>query len=289
MIIEDVENRAAESFLMDKKEIIVNSAITQHKIVVYSSCLKREVKVEVYLVDRNGRDPGDPLLLLNDGQEMKALGLTNTLGALRAGGHIPGMTAVAIHAGKNRHEEYGTAEYLDYKRRGRKAKSYSLFVTKELLPFLSEVYNISIEAARVGFAGFSLGGLSALDIAWRNPHLFSRTGVFSGSLWWRYKKPNPQTGEFHRIMHKIVRSSEKREGMKFWFQAGTKDEKHDRNRSGTIDAIEDTVDLIEELKRKGYGEEDIVFHLVKGGEHNFKTWSRIFPEFMLWAYGESTI
>ena len=35
------------------------------------------------------------------------------------------------------------------------------------------------------FCGFSLGGLSALDIVWNHPTEFTKVGVFSGSLWWR--------------------------------------------------------------------------------------------------------
>ncbi len=58
-------------------------------------------------------------------------------------------------------------------------------------------------------------------------------------------------------MHQIVRQSSKRDGMKFWFEAGTKDEAHDRNKSGTIDAIEDTQDLIRELNAIGYTDKDI--------------------------------
>jgi hypothetical protein len=109
--------------------------------------------------------------------------------------------------------------------------------------------------------------------------------VFSGSLWWRDKPVTKKNDNAHRIMHKIIRKSSRREGMQFWFEAGTNDEKLDRNNSGTIDAIEDTQDLIRDLEAIGYTDKEITYRLIKGGEHNFETWAKAFPEFLVWAFG----
>jgi len=249
-----------------------------------SACLNRTVKVDIFLLPGFERSATNRAVLINDGQDMERLQLSRSLASLYSSGLIPNLVCVAIHADHNRLDEYGTAEFLDYKMRGKKAAAYSDFITEELTPFLQAEYSILQDPEFSAFMGFSMGGLSALNISWRYPSLFSKVGVFSGSLWWRHAKKENEKIKYKRIMHEIVRNSRKREGMQFWFQAGTKDETHDRNNSGTIDSIEDTLDLITELQKKGYTEDEIDFELIEGGEHNFMTWSKIFPNFLIWAF-----
>ena len=74
--------------------------------------------------------------------------------------------------------------------------------------------------------------------------------------------------------------------LKFWFQAGTNDEKSDRNGNGVIDSIDDTLDLIVELTKKGYRPfHDIDYVETQEGEHNHNTWKKVMPEFLKWAFG----
>ena len=56
------------------------------------------------------------------------------------------------------------------------------------------------------FAGFSLGGLMALDIVWKHPNQFSKAGIFSGSLWWRSidQTEEEYDDDKHRIMQQPV-------------------------------------------------------------------------------------
>ena len=72
--------------------------------------------------------------------------------------------------------------------------------------------------------------------------------------------------------------------MRFWFQTGTLDESCDRNNNGVIDSIDDTLDLITELKLLGYGDEDIKYLEVEGGKHHPKTWKGVLPDFLEWAF-----
>jgi len=136
------------------------------------------------------------------------------------------------------------------------------------------------------FAGFSLGGLSAMDIAWNNPQLFDKVGVLSGSFWWRSRELGKGYTDNDRIMHSTIRETAVKPDLKFWLQTGTKDETADRNKNGIIDSIDDTVDLIKELEAKGYTRPaDIQYLEVVGGAHNVATWAEALPKFLAWAFG----
>ena len=177
---------------------------------------------------------------------------------------------------------------LDYKGRGNKAAAYTNFVMKEVIPFIKETYLIASFKEK-SYAGFSLGALSAMDIVWNHPAEFSKAGAFSGSFWWRDKAQEDADfdEEKHRIMHRQVREGAHYPWLKFFFEVGTQDETADRNNNGIIDAIDDTISLIDELKKKGYTDKDIQYLELKDGRHDVPTWARAFPDFLKWGWGVS--
>ena len=60
----------------------------------------------------------------------------------------------------------------------------------------------------------------------------------------------------------------------------------DRNNNGIIDSIDDTIDLIKELKAKGYNNvEDIKYLEMPDGKHDIATWSRAMPIYLKWGWG----
>jgi enterochelin esterase-like enzyme len=226
-----------------------------------------------------------PLLLINDGQDFEALKMNAILTDLQASRYIEPLLVVGIHAGTDRLQEYGTACKADYAHRGAKAGATTDFVLRELLPFLEKHY--PFQNSNIGYAGFSLGGLMALDMAWNHPEIFSRVGVFSGALWWRQKALDAGYQDADRIMHEQIRSTGYRPELKFWFQTGTRDETDDRDQDGIIDSIQDTLECIMELERKGYvWGRDICYIETPGGEHNPATWSGAMPDFLKWAFGK---
>ena len=189
----------------------------------------------------------------------------------------------------DRMQEYGLASRPDYFGRGKMAKAYSDYIIKELIPYLTYKLPISPRATERAMAGYSLGGLSAMDIVWNHPEFFGKTGIFSGSFWWRKR----DSGSFFysdyrdRLMHLQVRRGKFKPGMKFWFQTGTLDELGDRNKNGVIDSIDDTMDLITELTRKGYRPfHDIQYLEIKDGKHNQETWAEAMPHFLKWAFAK---
>jgi len=249
--------------------------------------LGREVKIDFYL-PKNVPDPSEmSLLLINDGQNMKEVGLTGILGNLYAEKAISPLLCVAVHTGSQRKMEYGVASQKDYLGRGAHAGFYTSFILRELLPFIRDTYKITSFKERA-FAGFSLGALMALDIVFNHPEKFSKAGLFSGSFWWRSIDQTEQeyNDDLHRIMHQEIRNGSYKPGMKFFFQCGNMDETMDRNNNGIIDSIDDTLDIIKELVAKGYNrEKDIHYLEMHDGKHDMPTWARAMPVFLKWGWG----
>ena len=154
------------------------------------------------------------------------------------------------------------------------------------MPLIQQQFRVHAEAAHTAFLGASLGGLSAFDIVWNHPDRFGIVGVMSGSFWWRAPDDAEQITPNALIAHELVRRGGHHPGQRFWFEAGTRDEVADRDNNGVIDAIQDTVELIEALEAKGYRRgRDIQYVEVVGGRHNYRTWSQILPQFLQWAFG----
>jgi iron(III)-enterobactin esterase len=259
-----------------------NASLTQIEENISSIHLNRMVHITLIYPKNISKNLN--VLIFNDGQDFKELEIYSTISNLFEQNKISSFVCVGIHANHERLQEYGTASQADYKNRGSKAKQHNDFIIKELLPFLKKKYSIKNKGNVM--AGLSLGGLSAMDICWNNPREFSKVGVFSGSFWWRQKsEEDGYTDVNDRIMHNIVRKGTYKKGMKFWFEAGSNDEKSDRNNNGIIDAIDDTLDLIKELENKGYRNgKDLIYREVEGGEHNQNTWKKILPEFLVWSF-----
>jgi len=252
---------------------------------IRSSYLERKVIVDFFL-PANVEDPSSMhLLVINDGQNMGEMGFAEILTGLYVAGEIKPLLCVAVHAGEERKMEYGIAATPDYLGRGAKAGLYTSFILEELLPFIHTTYAVRSFAGKA-IAGFSLGGLMALDLAWNHSATFRTVGVFSGSLWWRSvdQEEADYDDNLHRIMHQEIRKGKYHPGLRFFFQSGNMDETNDRNNNGIIDSIDDTLDLMKELTEKGYDREKDIFYLeMPEGRHDIPTWGKAMPEFLKWS------
>lgn len=264
----------------------------QHKniitetLIVYSEFLQREVTIDTYLPVNIEHPEQMSLLLINDGQDLPKMPFDEILSGLLAENKIEPVLCVGIYCSADRKMEYGVAGEPDYKGRGAKAAAYTKFIFDELLPVIHEKYNVP-SFKKKSFAGFSLGGLSALDIVWHHPYEFANVGVFSGSLWWRSKGYREGYDDAQdRIMHQQIRNGKFYSWLKFFFECGILDEKADRNSNGVIDVIDDTLDLIKELKKLGYNETSIRYLELEDGKHDVPTWARAFSDFLKWGWGK---
>jgi len=263
-----------------KSGIIINDHVLE------SEFLAREVKLNCYYPAQISNPAALSLLLVNDGQDLVTMNFGDILQEVYDNNEMAPLFCVGIHCSTDRKNEYGTAKILDYKGRGAKAAVYTRFVFEELIPFIREEYNIPSFADK-SYAGFSLGGLSALDIVWNHPQEFRKVGVFSGSLWWRDK--DQDAADFNedtdRIMHRQIKEGPYAPWLKFFFEVGTMDETADRNNNGIIDSIDDAQSLIKDLEDKGYNKyADIKYLELQDGKHDVPTWAKAFPDFLKWGW-----
>lgn len=261
------------------------SCLIVERKLLYAAELRRYVTVDFYLPKFIADPASLSLLLINDGQDLPKMPFDTLLNGLMEERRIQPLLCVGVHCGPDRKMEYGTAKVLDFKGRGARAAAYDHFLREQLLPHLHSAYCIPAFRQKA-IAGFSLGGLSAIDLAWTHPSLFSLAGVFSGSLWWRLRDlEDGYVEETDRIMHRQVRAGKFHKGQRFYFTTGSLDETSDRNHNGIIDSIDDTLSLIDELKEKGYTDDDICYVNYEDGRHDVETWGRAFPHFLEWAFG----
>ena len=269
---------------MDKQR---TASVIVENYVLQSEFLKRDVKVDCYLPGQITDTTALSLLLVNDGQDLVTMNFAGILEKLYDSNTMQPLFCVGIHCSTDRKNEYGTAKILDYKGRGAKAGLYTRFIFEELLPFIRKAYSVQSFKEK-SYAGFSLGGLSALDIVWNNPQEFRRVGVFSGSLWWRDKDQDDAdfNEDTDRIMHRQIREGDYAPWLRFFFEVGTLDETADRNNNGIIDSIDDAVSIIDDLVDKGYNTEtDIKYLELQDGRHDVPTWANAFPDFLKWGWG----
>lgn len=259
----------------------------KEKLPLTSSSLNRIVDVDFYVPKKIPFGQKVEMLLFNDGQILEEMDFLSIISDFYKKKRSTLLVVIGIHANKNRIQEYGTINVPNCKKEGALANMHAQFILKELIPFTFKRYPF-IDNVPANIAGFSLGGLSAFDIAWEHGKFFNKVGVFSGSFWWRSKDILDKTydNETDRIMlNKINNTSNMILPHRFFLECGTDDEKNDRNNNGIIDAIDDTQDIINALANKGYVKNnDIYYYEINGGKHDVPTWKSAMPFFLEWGW-----
>ncbi len=275
------------ALLLLVSSIACKSKIKQQDDELYSRHLQRQVKLTIISTPMPGDKNDLNLLILNDGQDMGQLKVKEIIDSLYKKNLIKPLLIVGVHAG-DRMKEYGVSDNPDFLKRGDKAGFYDAFINDELYPYAKK--NATVRKFKsVAIAGCSQGGLAAFDIAWNHDSKIDKVGVFSGSFWWRDKddKAADYTDDKDRIMLNKIRSSRKKPALKYWFYTGGKEETGDRDKDGIIDVVDDTKDLIAIIKGKNIClPEDIRLLEDANGKHDYESWSRQLPAFLIWAFGK---
>lgn len=279
-----------------------------------------QIKVTVYLppgyADKDAAKSRYPVLYANDGQDMAAVGLRDTLAHLNAEHAIEPVIVVAVDMLADRASGYGLSDRA--RRRsvvggsrigpiGSRAYEYSDWVATQLVPYVDAHYRTRANAGERTVLGWSLGALNAFNLGWEYPDVFGRVGAFSPSFWLAADRSSPQAVESSRLAQAMVDRASERKPLRFWITVGGREETNDRNGNGVIDAVEDAQDLVEGvrlpdgtrqrgLRDLGYSVDmdhgdhparaaDVGFYVLPDGEHNQATWKRMLPPFLVWAYG----
>jgi len=254
-------------------------------VKLHSKHLNAEIYVDIFLPPDFHAGKSYPLFIMNDGQDMAGMEMGRIVNDIWRHDVCEHFVLAAVHA-FYRMDTYGIIGHPDYKGRGKLAKKYSRFLISECIPFIRKELVIKKFTERI-IGGFSLGGLSAFDIAWNNPKEFSKVMAASPSFWYRSRDISENYTDNDRIMHRIVRETKEKPDIKIWLQAGTLDEASDRNQNGIIDSVDDMLDLAKELKNKGFEKgKDLFHHEVIGGKHTLETYGIIIPYFVNWAFGK---
>ena len=281
LILTLYEAKRRQAVLLAKVEVVLLPGFA-------SQALGNSREISVFLPPGYAQAPQRhyPVLYVNDGQDQEALQIRETLTMLFQRQQIPPIIVVAVPTNDDRLQEYGTAVCSNAHNLGTKAGEYGRFLTSELMPAINQQFRTSHNPADSGIFGVSLGGLSAFDLAWNHPGKFGVVGVMSGSFWWRAGEDETAVPPNQLIAHEMVKETAVKPNLRLWFEAATQDEASDRDNNGVIDAIQDTLELIEELEKIGFSQgEDVVYVEVPGGRHNYDTWSQQFPHFLRWAFG----
>lgn len=279
-----------------------------------------QIKVSVYLPpDYATSGRRYPVLYANDGQDMEAVGLQQTLTTLYAQHAIEPVIVVAVDMLKDRASGYGL---FDRKRRqsvvggsrigpiGARAYDYSAWLANELVPYVDAHYRTQASVQGRTVLGWSLGALNAFCLGWEYPDLFGQVGAFSPSFWLAADRSDANAVQSTRLAQAMVDRAGQRKPLRFWFAIGGREETNDRNHNGTIDAVEDLQDLINGFQapdgthRRGLRDlgyrvdmdyanhpshtDEVAYDLFADGEHNQATWKRMLPVFLQWAYGKDS-
>lgn len=254
-----------------------------------------------------------PVLYVNDGQDMEAVGLRPTLQQLYARREIAPIIVVAIRMPPDRMGAYGLSDRAHarsvvagtkYGPVGAKAHDYSEWVVRSLVPWVDAHYRTQRHPHGRAMLGWSLGALNAFSLGWQYPEVFGRVGAFSPSFWLSAAREDAESVQRTRLAQRMVDAGPAPRALKLYFAVGTREETDDRDGDGLNDAIDDTRDLVlgfqeteaplKGLAQQGYRvatgdatatDADATLQLLPDGEHNQAAWRRMLPGFLRWAYG----
>lgn len=259
--------------------------IKQQEDEIYSRHLQQHIQLTIISTPIPDDKSEMNLLLLNDGQDIEQLKVKEAITDLYKRKLIQPLIVVAIKA-TSRNDMYGVAGYPDYQNRGTKAAKYADFIDNELYAFVKKKAGVR-KFNSVTIAGCSLGGLSAFDIAWNHADKIDKVGVFSGAFGYSSKSTEDPgySDNTDRILLNVIKSSRKKPRLKYWFYGDDNSEKD--NRHGDSVTVNHTKALVELIKNKNIClPGDIVYKQSTDGKQDDGTWSKVFPDFLIWAVGK---
>ena len=244
-----------------------------HRRVFDSELLEEELEILIYLPP--GYSESDPwrypVLYLHDGQnvfdEKSAVfgvewGVDEAAERLIQERKMEGIIVVAVANSPARIALY--TPFPDSALGGGQGKIYRDFLINELKPWIDQSYPTTRKAQETALAGSSLGGLSALYVAWTRPDVFGMVAAISPSLWWGGRG----------LITRIASDEKKARPHRIWIDMGTEESEDDENENGVPDVIDDLRTLKAILQAKGYKiDYDLFYREVSGATHDEGSWA----------------
>jgi predicted alpha/beta superfamily hydrolase len=225
-----------------------------------------------------------PVFYLNDGQNLfeQATSFTGvewqvdeTADRLIRAGLIPPTIFVGIdNAGVERLKEYLPYRSLNPVVLRPQGTRYAAFLTKEIMPFVSQHYRAARGPENTLLGGSSLGGLITLYVAITTPGVFGSVLLESPSLWVS-KRQILRAARAPRLWpHKI------------FLAIGTREigrEEKDRQ------TVENVRELERILRRSGLDDRRLRVEVAEGGTHSESAWAARFPDALRFLLGNPQV
>jgi predicted alpha/beta superfamily hydrolase len=187
------------------------------------------------------------------------------------------IIVVGISNTYNRDYEYTwTSMYLDFDdmKQGGGGRKYSRFIVSELKPFIDKRYRTLPFRETTAVMGSSLGGLISFYLGLYYPHVFSKIGMMSPSLWWG-------NGIIFKHVKDIIPN------MKIWLDMGTKEYDEDDPEDDPEENIRNTRLLRSNLLNLGYVDnENLGYFEHSNAEHNEFFWAERLHLPLLFFFGK---
>jgi len=203
-----------------------------HLQALYSPELENERDIFVYVPHDHLDTPSLPILYAQDGYNLFSnpqapfgnWALDQTLDILIEKGLLPPLLVVAIDT-PDRMNEYSWSAFPHEPPVVPRLEQYAIFMRETLHPLITEKWRCSTDVA---ILGGSLGGSSALWLAWHHADFFSRVAAFSGSFW--MEDPS---------MMEIIASTQNQPDIKIYLDSG------DSDREGTVRFDADNLNFVD--------------------------------------------
>jgi len=207
-----------------------------------------------------------PVLYLQDGQNLfdprtsfvpgRTWEVREHADAAIEAGEVEPLIIVGIYnTGDRRLAEY--THERDWRMGGGEANEYGLLLTRELLPWIADMYRVRSDRESTGLGGSSLGGLVSLYLGLRYATWFGKLAVLSPSVWWNHKSILGYLNE---------RAPEIWDRPRVWLDVGD----HEGRRT-----LHDVEHLNRRFKANHWRPgETLHFEKIHGGTHDEASWAR---------------
>jgi pimeloyl-ACP methyl ester carboxylesterase len=209
-----------------------------------------------------------PVLYVHDGQNIfdpttsflgVDWGIDETASRLIEKKKIKPIIIVGIYNTSERSEDYGF---------GDKGKAYQSYVVNTVKPLIDTHYRTRPGREDTATMGSSMGGLVSFLLAWNHPEVFRQAACLSPAFF-------PEVVDMVRVADKAPA------GMRLYMDNGT--EGMDKRIQVFCD------DMLDVLPGRGFVREDnFMWYLDQGAEHNEQAWSRRVHRPLLFMFGIDT-